>query len=314
MLPARYFMNRAVMFGIGVVLILVTAFLVVYCLPGDPARMILGPRADVQTVEQFRATAGLDKPIWLQFERFIARTARLDFGDSLVQRRPVMDLIRERSGYTVKLILSAIGVLLLFGLLMPLGLLGLRLRWADTTIRTVWTILAAAPPYVLSLVTLTLFAAQLGWLPAIFEPGRTICWIAPAFVLAVYPTSLVSRLFYNALQRSMDSDYAFRARAQGFSESAILFQEVLVNSVTAPVSAFANGLAYFVTGTFFVEVAFGIGGVGTLTYESIRNKDVTVLAGVCLIFALTVSAISAVLDLAQHVLDPVLRRSHESVG
>jgi ABC-type dipeptide/oligopeptide/nickel transport system permease component len=92
----------------------------------------------------------------------------------------------------------------------------------------------------------------------------------------------------------------------------ILIHEALVNSVTAPVSAFANGLAYFVTGTFFVEVAFGIGGLGTLTYESIRGKDVTVLAGICLIFALAVSAISALLDVVQHLLDPILRRSHES--
>ena len=312
MLPTRYFATRAAMFGLGVALILITAFLVVYWLPGDPARMILGPRADAQTVEHFRASAGLDSPIWQQFGRFAARTARLDLGDSLIQRRPVIDVIRERSGYTITLILAAIGVLVLFGLLLPLGLLALRMRWADAVIRGFWTTLAAAPPYVLSLVTLTLFAAVLGWLPAIFEPSRLICWIAPAMVLAVYPTSIVSRLFYNALKHSMNSDYAFRARAQGFSEPMILIHEALVNSVTAPVSAFANGLAYFVTGTFFVEVAFGIGGLGTLTYESIRGKDVTVLAGICLIFALAVSAISALLDVVQHLLDPILRRSHES--
>lgn len=313
MLLTRYFLNRAGMFVAGGLLILVTAFLAVYYLPGDPARMILGPRADTQTVEHFRTTAGLDKPVWVQFGKFVARIARLDFGDSLIQRRPVLELIRERSSYTLKLILCAICTLLAFAIVLPLGLLAVRLTWADAAVRAFWTILAAAPPYVLSLVALTLFAGLLGWLPAIFEPQRSICWIAPAFILAVYPTSLVSRLFYDALQRSMDSDYAFRARAQGFSEPTILFRESLVNSVTAPVSAFANGLAYFVTGTFFVEVAFGIGGLGTLTYESIRNKDVTVLAGVCLIFALAVSVISAMLDFAQHLLDPVLRRSHESV-
>jgi ABC-type dipeptide/oligopeptide/nickel transport system permease component len=302
------------MFGAGVALILAISFLVVYSLPGDPARMILGPRADAQTVARFRATAGLDSSILVQFERFTVRIAKLDFGDSLTERRPVIDLIRERSRYTLELILYSMGTLLLFGILVPLGLLALRLDWADATIRAFWTILAAAPAYVLSLVTLTLFAGLLEWIPAIFEPMRPLCWVAPALILAVYPTSLVSRLFRNALESSLNSDYAFRARAQGFSEPAIILREALVNSVTAPVSAFANGLAYFVTGTFFVEVAFGIGGLGTLTYESIRNKDVTVLAGVCLFFALLVSMISALLDLAQHLLDPLLRRSHESVG
>ncbi len=314
MLFVRYLTTRAVMFGAGVALILVISFLVVYWLPGDPARMILGPRADAQTVEHFRVIAGLDSPISVQFERFIGRIGRLDFGDSLIQRRPVIDLIRERSRYTIELILYAVGTLFIFGVALPLGFLALRLGWADAMIRAFWTVLAAAPAYVLSLVTLTMFAGLLGWIPAIFEPERPICWIAPALILAVYPTSLVSRLFRNALEASLNSDYAFRARAQGLSETQILLHEALVNSVTAPISAFANGLAYFVTGTFFVEVAFGIGGLGTLTYESIRNKDVTVLAGVCLFFALAVSSISVLLDLAQHLLDPVLRRSHESAG
>ena len=205
--------------------------------------MILGPRADAQTVERFRESAGLNSSIFVQFERFLSRSLKLDFGDSLIQRRPVMDLIRERSRYTVELILSAIGTLFLFGILIPLSLLALRLGWADATIRAFWTTLAAAPAYVLSLVTLTLFAGLLQWIPAIFEPSRVICWIAPALTLAVYPTSLVSRLFRNALESSLNSDYAFRARAQGFSEPVILIREALVNSVTAPISAFANGLA-----------------------------------------------------------------------
>jgi peptide/nickel transport system permease protein len=112
----------------------------------------------------------------------------------------------------------------------------------------------------------------------------------------------------------MLSEYATRARAQGFSEGAILLREALVNALAAPVSAIANGLAYFFTGTFFVEVAFGIGGIGSLTYDAIRNKDITVLAGVCVLFAFVISAISAVLDLAQHVLSPRLRRSDEWQG
>ena len=151
-------------------------------------------------------------------------------------------------------------------------------------------------------------------LPAVFEPGRLSCWLAAAFVLAAYPTALASRLFHDALAAAMLSEYATRARAQGFSEGAILLREALVNALAAPVSAIANGLAYFFTGTFFVEVAFGIGGIGSLTYDAIRNKDITVLAGVCVLFAFVISAISAVLDLAQHVLSPRLRRSDEWQG
>jgi ABC-type dipeptide/oligopeptide/nickel transport system permease component len=108
----------------------------------------------------------------------------------------------------------------------------------------------------------------------------------------------------------MGSDYVLRARAQGNGDASILLREALVNALSAPLSAMANGLAYFFTGTFFVEVAFGIGGLGSLTYDAVRNKDVTVIAGVCLFFAIAISAMSFVLDVAHHVLVPRLRRNH----
>jgi peptide/nickel transport system permease protein len=127
-------------------------------------------------------------------------------------------------------------------------------------------------------------------------------------VLAVYPTALTSRLFHDALKAAALSDYATRARAQEFGDAYILFREALVNALAAPLSAIANGLAYFFTGTFFVEVAFGVGGIGSLTYDAIRNKDITLLAGVCLLFAVAISVLSALLDLAQLSLNPRFRR------
>jgi len=313
-MAVKYLLSRLALFVASILLILVVAFFVVYRLPGDPARMILGPRADAETVQRFRTQAGLDRPIWLQFGGFATRSLRLDFGDSLIQRRPVIQLIRERAGYTLKLVAYALAILVWFAILLPLALSSMGLHSADRVVRSLWGAAAAAPPYVLALITLVVMAGFLRWLPAVFEPDRFICWLFPSAVLAVYPTSLVSRLFANALERAMTSDYAVRARAQGFPDRVILLKEAVINAATAPVSALANGLAYFVTGTFFVEAAFGIGGLGTLTYDSIRNKDVTVLASICLLFAFVVSAVSAVLDLSQHLMDPRLRRSHEWIA
>lgn len=299
------------MLALGVFFTLATAFLVIYRLPGDPARMILGPRADAQTIKSFRSAAGIDQPIWVQFGRFAKKTMQLDFGDSLVQRAPVSGLIRARVGYTIKLISLALGILILGAVLLPLALMSFHWRTLDAIIRNGWTCTAASPPYVLAVIVFVLFAGFFGWMPAVFEPSRILCWLAPAFVLAVYPTALVSRLFRDALERALSSDYSTRARAQGYSNRAILLREALPNAITAPVSALANGLAYFVTGTFFVEVAFGIGGLGTLTYEAVRNKDIPVLSAVCLIFAVAVSVISATLDVMQRLLTPALRRGRD---
>lgn len=311
MTAMRYLANRLVMFAGGLALILMTSFFAIYRLPGDPARMILGPRASAQSVEQFRESIGLNDPVVEQFQHFVTRIATLDLGESLAYRRPVVTLLSERIGPTLHLIGYAFLTLLLFAVFLPIVLRVAGLGLVDNGLRALWTGFSVAPPYVLALLTLTLMAGFLRVLPAVFERDRLSCWIAASFVLAAYPTALASRLFHDALATALLSEYSTRARAQGFSDAAILLREALVNALTAPVSAIANGLAYFFTGTFFVEVAFGVGGIGSLTYEAIQSKDMTVLAGVCLLFAVVISALSAVLDLAQHLLNPRLRRSHE---
>lgn len=307
---SQYLLSRLALLVGGVLLIVTTSFAVVYLLPGDPARMILGPRASADTIAQFRLDAGLNDSVGRQYLAFIDRLARLDLGESLVYRRPVLDVLRERLGRTFTLISVALAVMLVFAIIAPLLLRAGGLLWIDGLIRQSWIGLAAAPPYVLALLTLTLFAGHLALLPAVFAPDRWRCWLAAGVVLAVYPTALVSRLFANALDVEMGSDYALRARAQGFHDTSILLREAVVNASSAPLSAIANGLAYFFTGTFFVEVAFGIGGLGSLTYDAVRNKDLTLIAGVCLFFAVAISVLSFVLDLAHHALVPRLRRSH----
>lgn len=310
----RYIGNRILMFLAGLVIILLTSFFAIYRLPGDPARMILGPRASAESVAQFREQSGLDEPVLKQFAAFCERIARLDLGDSLVYRRPVLALLSERAGQTIRLIAYAFLVLVTFAIFIPLGLRAVGLGSVDNVLRAIWGGLSAAPPYVLALMTLTVFAGFFRVLPAVFERSYFSCWLAAAVVLATYPTALASRLFEDALTTAVASDYAIRARAQGFGEAAILLREALVNALPAPVSAIANGLAYFFTGTFFVEVAFGVGGIGSLTYEAIRSKDITVLAGICLLFAIVISILSAMLDLAQHLVNPRMRRSHEWQG
>ncbi len=298
------------MLAVGLILILTIAFFAIYRMPGDPARMILGPRATAETVAEFRKTAGLDDPVLVQFGRFSRKMVTLDFGVSLTARRPVADLLGERVDQTLLLIAYSLVVLIVFGVCVPLVLRITAFDRVDKLLRVLWSGAAAAPPYVLAILTLTILAGSIDFLPAVFNPERARCWFAAAFVLAAYPTALVSRLFNDALDVAMQSEYVSRARAHGFGNATLLLREASLNAISAPVSAIANGLAYFATGTFFVEVAFGIGGIGTLTYDAIRNKDLTVLAAICLLFAMMISIVSAVLDVAQQVIDPKLRRRH----
>jgi peptide/nickel transport system permease protein len=306
----RALLTRVALLVFALWLIVTIAFLAVYALPGDPARMILGQRANSETLEAFRAQAGLNEPLLKQYIKFIRRTATLDFGVSLAQRRPAMELIRERSLVTALLIACALGVVLLFSFLLPLSLHTLRIDIGVAVLERFWTGLASIPPYVCAVGALVIFAGWLRWVPALFDVSKPKSWLLPPLVLAAYPTGVVLRLFEQQLRAALSSQYSLRARSLGFRHAHILFFEALPNAITPALAALANGLAFFVTGTFFVEVAFGIPGLGGLTYEAVRNKDIPVLVAVCILFAVTITLISTALDLAMILLNPKLRGRH----
>ena len=285
-------------------LVVTVAFICAYKLPGDPARMILGQRATPAAIDQFRHETGLDQPLIVQYGRFVRRAATLDFGESLVQRRAVAGLIRERVGQTSFLILVALFFLALAGLVAPVCLRLTASQLPAKTYSAIWTSLAIAPPYVLSILALLAFSEWLHWIPVSFDPARWTAWIVPGLILAAYPIAVIIRLLLDQIETVLGSPFVRAARAFGYSEPQVLLAYALPNAIVPAVAAFANGLAFFVTGTFFVEVVFGIGGLGTLSYDAVRNKDVSVLVGVSIVFAGAICSISAMLQLLLAALDP----------
>jgi ABC-type dipeptide/oligopeptide/nickel transport system permease component len=306
----RALLFRAALLAMSLWFIVTIAFLAVYALPGDPARMILGQRATTETLETFRVQSGLRDSLPKQYLRFVTRTVNLDFGVSLAQRRPVLDLLKERSPVTALLVMCAVGVVCLFSFLVPLSLHSFRLDHTVSGLEKFWTGIASVPPYVCAVAALVVFAGWLKWVPILFETSRFKSWILPPLVLAAYPTGVVLRLFEHQLRSALGSQYSLRARSFGFRHRYVLFYEALPNALTPAIAALANGLAFFVTGTLFVEVAFGMPGLGGLTYEAVRNKDVPVLVAVCILFAFTITLISTALDMVLIALDPKSKKSH----
>lgn len=291
-------------------LIVTLAFVVVYALPGDPARLVLGQHASAETVERFRSAKGLDKPLVEQYIIFLERASRFDFGDSLTQRRPVRKLIGERSKSSVMLLVTAVGLVGIFAFVLPIIAAITEMGGERQKMSQVWGILAAIPPYVLAVLLLVIFGSSLKWIPVLFNPDRAVSWVVAAFTLATYPVSIVIKLFQQELAVAPTRSYAVRAKAFGFSWRYILVREVLPNIVTPSLVALANSVAFFVTGTFFVEVVFGINGLGSLTYDAISNKDLPLLLGLCVVFGVSVTLITTLLEIIIKLIDPRIRRRH----
>jgi len=305
----RSILTRIVLLVVTVWLILTVGYVCIYRLPGDPARIILGRQASEETLQAYRARAGLDLPLWRQYETFVWRVAHLDFGDSLLYRRPVSGLLRERSTLTLRLVCLALLESISLAFVFPIGFRLVGMQRVRKWLQNVSTALGVAPPYVLGVTSLAVFAGWLAWVSPIFEPMKSSAWIMPSLVLAAYPTAVTMRLFNNQLDTVLHAPYIVRAKAMGFPYRTILVHEALPNAMTAALAALANGLAAFWTGTFFVEVIFGIGGLGQLTYEAISNKDIALLAALCLVFAIGITVISATLEVCQLLLDPRLREN-----
>jgi ABC-type dipeptide/oligopeptide/nickel transport system permease component len=301
---------RVVIFIATVWLIVTVAFLCVYRLPGDPARMILGHQASQQSIDEFRHTAGLDQSLLRQYGHFARRALASDFGESLLYRRPVAVLIHERSRLTLLLVASSSFVVLCVGFAMPILLRLLDTPKIGQLFHTLATVQGITPPYILGVISLAIVAGGLGWVNVIFDPQRLRDWILPSAVLAAYPASVVLRLFDSELGNVLHSPYVLRARAMGHGFRTVLLREALPNALTAALPALANAIAVFVTGTFFVEVIFDIPGLGRLTYEAIANKDIALLSALCLVFAVAISALSTLLELSRLMIDPRLREHH----
>ena len=218
-------------------LIVTVAFFCAYKLPGDPARMILGQKATPEAIENFRHQTGLDQPIAVQYSRFVRRALTLDLGESLVQRRPVADLIRERSGQTLILILVSLLFLVLCGLALPVSLRLIEWQLPQKVYRSFWTFLAIAPPYVLSILALLGFAGWLRWIPVSFDGTRPAAWIVPALVLAAYPIAVIIRLLSDQIENVLGSPFVRTARAFGYSEPQVLLRFALPNAITPAMSA-----------------------------------------------------------------------------
>lgn len=285
-------------------LVATLSFVLLFFLPGDPARMILGPHASSEAIKQFKYEAGLDQSLPVQYIRFIARLAHINLGQSFTFRQPVTELLRTRGGATLKLTIGATVSVLLVGFGLPIVFELVREKRLVRVCDHVLSMAALAPPYVLGIAVLLLFAGRLGWISVVFEPQRFTSWVLPSAVLGAYPTALVYRLFAGRLGEEMQAPYVRRARAFGLPHTRIVCSEALPNALPAALAALVNSLAYFVTGAFFVEAVFGIPGWGRLAQEALRNKDMAVLSGLCLAFAIAMLLLSAVLDLIQRQLDP----------
>jgi len=275
-------------------------------LSGDPVGLLLPVDATEEARRDMARALGLDRPLLVQYVRFLADIARGDLGFSYRQQQPALALVLERLPNTLLLA----GASLAFAVLasVPLGVLAAVKRdtWLDTFASAVSVVGQATPIYWLGLLLILLFSVQLHWFPSM-GGGSLHALVLPTFSLAVYSMARITRITRSAVLDVLSQEYVRALRAKGLGEGAVLFRHVLLNASVPIVTMIGLQLGGLLGGTVLVETVFSWPGIGRLAVAAVQGRDFPVVQAVTLVVAALFALINLGVDLLCAALNPQIR-------
>ena len=319
---ARYLSRKAGGALISLAMVVVLGFFSFRVLPGsDPAiNLTRGRRVSAEEVERLRGQFGLDKPLAVQFLRYVRDLFTGDLGHSYVYNQPVSSLILDRLGPTLLLTGTAAVISMVLGLWLGQKVAWKRDSWFDRTQTGLALTLWSVPTFWLGLLLLLVFAGGLRLFPSggMRTPGSDATGLAVVIdvawhmVLPVITMVAVSYAYYLMVMRAsvleeMTADYLTTARAKGLTEDKVRTRHALPNALLPTVTLVFLTLGGLVGGAVTVETVFSWPGLGYLTFQGLSAPDLPLLQGTYVIFSSIVIVMNFVADLVYRVLDPRLK-------
>ena len=275
-------------------------------LSGDPVDMLLPIDTPAAIRAEFRRELGLDRPLLIQYGRFLVGAVQGDLGDSYRLRQPALPLVLDRLPLTVFLAGSALLLAVLMAV--PLGIVAAVRRNTvfDTLASGVALVGQATPVYWLGLLLILVFSVRLGWFPSM-GGGTARAMVLPTITLAVYSMARITRLTRSAVLDVLRLDYVRVARSKGISERVVLYKHVLRNAAIPIVTMIGLQLGGLLGGAVLTEVVFSWPGMGRLAVNAVYNRDFPVVQSVALVGAVLFSFINLLVDLTYAALNPQVR-------
>ncbi|MBI9083370.1 MAG: ABC transporter permease [Desulfobacterales bacterium] len=323
----------------GLVFLLLILTILVFslsrALPGDVAAMYVGQRAKAEQIEKARIELGLNKPIHIQYFRYMERIFKGDLGVSFRTHRPVIDDLAKKLPMSLEVVMYALLIAVLLGL--PMGVVAALKRdtWIDLSVNLISSAAVSLPIFFLALLLQLIFFNWLGWLPlqgrlstmmefmdpvpavtqlalvdavldGNFQFLADLAWhmVLPVVSLASIPFGLVARLTRSSLLDVMQSDYILAARAAGIRERVLFFRYGLRNALSPVLSVMGLSLALMLLNTFYVEQIFNYPGIGYYALASIFNLDYPVLVAITLVLGSVYVLSNTIIDVLRRWADP----------
>jgi len=328
----RLVVRRLVFLVLVLFVLSVVTFALSRIIPGDPARLMAGPRASKASVEKLREDLGLNDPLPRQYVSYVRGLAQLDFGESTASRQPVANDLRRYLPATIELGLFAMLLSTLLGI--PLGVLSgvKRDSWIDHLARFVSISGLALPVFWFAIMAQFVFYSKLGWvpdgerLPFGVDPPRSITrlyavdalltgnWSTlrtalahlalPVAVLAYGSLAVVTRMVRGGMLEVLNQDYVRTARAKGLSNGRVVVRHALKNAMLPTATTLGLQVGLLLSGAFLVEIVFSWPGIGRYAVQSIAQVDHNAIMATTLVVAVIFVVVNLVVDVLYLFLDP----------
>ncbi|AUW45604.1 ABC transporter permease [Rhizobium leguminosarum] len=297
--------KRAIASGVSLVVLIVIVFFLSR-LTGDPTDLYLPIDATTEMRQQFREMNGFNDPLIIQFGRYVSDLAQGNFGQSLRQARPAMNVVLEAFVWTFWL--AAITMALVTVAAIVIGsLAAFRVGGVFDRLATFFSLIgAAAPDFWLAIVAIVIFAVKLHVLPT-SGTGTFWHWVLPVSVLFIRPFGLILQVVRGSMISVLSSAYVKTARAKGVRSNSIIFIHGLRNAMLPVITVIGDQAAAILNGAVVVETVFGFPGIGKLMIDSILLRDFAVVLAVIMVSALAIFIMNLLIDLAYALLDPRIR-------
>ena len=326
-------MMMAVPSLIGVVIV---TFLLTRALPGDPAAYFAGPAATTEAIQQIRVKLGLDKPLYIQFIRYVDDLAHGDLGNSLTTGQPVGQEIKTRLPASAELTLLGLIVSVLIAV--PLGILAATRpnSLIDHSCRVIATAGVSLPVFFTGLILIYVFYYHLGWAPPplgrldiFFSPPPQVTGfylidsliagdgevfvaalkqlILPALTLAIFSLAPIARMTRASMLAVLSSDFVRTARASGLAPFTVVITYAFRNAMLPVITTLGMVFSFLLGANVLVEKVFAWPGIGSFAVEALIASDFAPLQGFVLTMAVMYVALNLLIDILYGVIDPRMR-------
>jgi peptide/nickel transport system permease protein len=307
--PTRWAMQHlgvifAVLWGAATI-----TFVAVKLIPGDPVSILTGGENVVDQAERALMIQqyGLDRPLVVQYARYLGHALVGNFGESYQYRRPAISVIVEAAVPTLQLAGAAIVLALGLAVTNALATAGQR-RGLRTVLSGLELALLSTPVYWIGIVLLALFSFRLHWFPVTGNDGFAAL-VLPSIALGLPLTALLSQVLRDGLEEALSQPFALTVRTRGVSEIALRVRHGLRHAALAVATLTGTLLAGVLGGSILTETVFGRSGIGQITLQAIKTRDMPLVLGLVMMSALVFVVINLMVDALYLVIDPRLRRA-----